>query len=487
MRTATPARRQRVRRPARLLAASSVATALLVPLAGPSGAAVATGSSGAAPTPSSTSFATASSSAWGAAATASGGDAVLRWNATAGQASLAACIAPTGNPLQESRMYAMTHVAVHDALNAIHRRSQPYAYRTAPRSGASPEAAVAAAASSVLVPVIQAMPTDPGCIDASVAGVRAQYAQELARIPDGKAKRAGLSLGRAAAVAVLQLRAHDGSDTLVADPNYPQGTRPGQYRFTPGFDFVFAPGWADVTPFVLRNSAQFRPGVPYAVTSSAYAADVNEIQRLGGDGVTTPSARTPDQTERAVFWDESSPLMWNRLARLGSSRKGLDLWENARLFGLLDMALADGYVASFDTKRHYSYWRPVTAIREADHDGNAATTADPTWTPLLPTPPIPDYDSAHATEGAAGAAVLRAVLGNRTRITTCSYRFAAEDSCTDATPVLRTFTSFTQAAAENGESRILVGFHFRKAVQEGLRHGTKIGDVAVQRYLRPVH
>ena len=152
-------------------------------------------------------------------------------------------------------------------------------------------------------------------------------------------------------------------------------------------------------PFVLNDSSQFRPGPPYAVTSKKYTADFNEVKALGGDDITTPSARTAEQTEIALFWVESSPLQWNRIARTVSGSEGLDMWENARLFGLLNMALADGYIGSFETKSHYNYWRPVTAIQTADTDGNPSTSADPTWTPLVATPPIPDYDSAHSVEG----------------------------------------------------------------------------------------
>jgi hypothetical protein len=162
---------------------------------------------------------------------------------------------------------------------------------------------------------------------------------------------------------------------------------------------------------VLDDASQFRPGPPYALTSPQYAADLNEIKALGGDGVTTPSARTARQTETALFWLESSPLAWNRIARSLSDGRRLDAWESARLFGLLNMAMADGYVSSFDTKYHYRYWRPVTAIRAAGGDGNPATTADPTWTPLAITPPIPDYDSAHAVEGGAAAQAFREFFG----------------------------------------------------------------------------
>jgi len=142
-----------------------------------------------------------------------------------------------------------------------------------------------------------------------------------------------------------------------------------------------SPQWGTVPPFVLRYAAQFRPGPPHAVSSKKYTADFNEVQSLGDDGIITPSARTAEQTQIARFWVESSVLQWNRIARTVSAAAGLTLWENARLFALLNFALADGYIATFDTKYQYNFWRPITAIREAATDGNADTNADPTWTP----------------------------------------------------------------------------------------------------------
>jgi hypothetical protein len=421
---------------------------------------------------------------------AASGDAVITWNNNAAGAALGACLAPTNNPLHESRMYAMMHIAIHDALNAIDRRYRPYVLNTHVR-GASPDAAVAAAARGVLVPLLQELPPPfSDCVTGAkvVEGVEAEYAAAIGAIPSGPAKTRGLAVGRAAAAAILQARKADGSDTLLFDTAYPQGTEPGEYRFTPGSDFAFAPGWSDVTPFVLNSSSQFRPGPPYAVTSKQYAKDFNEVKRLGGDGVTTPSARTADQTQVALFWVESSPLRWDRIARTVAIRKGLDLWENARLFGLLNMALADGYIATFDTKyKAYNYWRPVTAIQNADTDGNPGTKADPTWTPLVTTPPIPDYDSGHSVEGGAAAQVLKQFFGtDHVRFESCSYTLPPGQTCTDASPVLRRYTAFTQAADENGLSRILVGFHFRKAVEEGIVHGMKIGKWTVNGFLQPV-
>jgi hypothetical protein len=414
-------------------------------------------------------------------------DAVSAWNANAGKAALAACISPGDDPLHESRMYAMTHLAIHDALNAIDRRSRPYAFNATAKRGTSPDAAVAAAARDVLVALVRQIsaPFPPACVDAGVASVETDYTAALAAIPDDRHKARGIEVGQAAAAAILALRAADGSDTLLVDTGYPQGTAPGEYRFTPGTPFAFAPGWGGVTPFVLDDSSQFRPGPPYPVTSKRYASDLNQVKALGGDGVTTPSARTPEQTEIALFWVESSPLQWNRIARNVSN--GLDPWSQSRLFALLNMALADGYVSSFETKYHYNYWRPVTAIRAADTDGNPRTSVDPTWTPLVTTPPIPDYDSAHAVQGGAGSTVLKRFFGtDHIGFTTCSLTLPAGSTCTDPSPVTRSYATFSAAAQENGISRILVGFHFRKAVEEGIEHGNRIGDLAVDRFLRPV-
>ena len=251
---------------------------------------------------------------------AAGTDAILRWNENAGKAAAAACLTPEGNALAESRMYAMGHVAMHDALNAIDRRSRPYAYDARAKGTTSRNAAIATAARDVLVSVILQLQEAPSCIQNGVESVEADYAAALAEIANGPAKSRGVVLGREAALAILSLRAADGSDTPLQDSAYPQGTQPGEYRFTPGTPFAFAPGWGDVTPFVLKQGSQFRAGPPYRVDSRRYAADFNEVKSLGGDGV-IKNARTPEQTEIAFFWVESHPpLAWNRIARDISAR-----------------------------------------------------------------------------------------------------------------------------------------------------------------------
>ena len=212
---------------------------------------------------------------------------VSAWNErAAGALSVPGCLAPANDPIHESRIYAVMHLAVHDALNAIERRSQPYAFRpgrTLP--WASPDAAVAAASRDALVALIAELPGDFATACApGIARVEADYATAVAAIPAGGEKAAGLRLGRAAAAAILAIRARDGAaEAPLADPDFPQGTRPGEWRFTPGSTFAFLPTWGGVTPFVLRDAAQFRPPPPYPLGSKRYADDFNEVKRLGGD------------------------------------------------------------------------------------------------------------------------------------------------------------------------------------------------------------
>jgi hypothetical protein len=421
---------------------------------------------------------------------ASGANPVVVWNANAGKAAIAACLAPGNNPPFEARMYAIEQLAVHDALQAIRHRSEPYAYH-GHAAGASVPAAVATAAHDTLIDVIGHLPPRlAGCVAPGVASVVTDYRAAMAGVPSGRARNKGVAVGRAAAAAVLAARAGDRSRTKMVDPTYHEGTAPGEYRFTPGTPFAFLPHWGDVRPFALRSAAQFRPEPPYALDSPEYAADLNEIKHLGGDGVTTPSDRTPRQTETAWFWLESSPLAWNRMGRELATTHHLGPWEAARLFGLLDAGLADGYIASFHVKFDvYRYWRPVTAIRLADTDGNPATSPDPTWTPLTTTPPIPEYDAAHAVEGAIAASVFRGFFGTRhLPVTACSLTLPHPDQdCTGTHPVVRSYPSPSRAAAENGESRILVGFHFRHAVEAGLQHGHDIGRYTVRHLLMQDH
>jgi hypothetical protein len=413
-------------------------------------------------------------------------NAVLMWNAYAGEAAVAACLSPVTNPLHESRMYAIMHLAVHDALQAIDRTAAPYAFDATVRR-ASARAAVTGAAHTALTGVLDELAgvLEPSCREAALRVVDRAYASMTDGLPDGPRTERGLDLGEAAADALLALRRSDGSDTPLVVADYPQGDDPGEWRFTPERPFAFAPGWGEVEPFGLASPSQFRPRPPYRLQSRRYARDLNQVKRLGSDGISHPSARNEEQTEIALFWVESSPLAWNRLGRTLAMDHQLDLWESARLFGLLNIAMADGYIASFDTKYDDRFWRPVTAIRRAGHDGNERTQPDRNWSPLMITPPIPDHDSAHAVEGGAAASVFESFFGADTRpFEVCSGTVPAGGQCSDAAPVSRRFDSFRTAARENAISRVYVGFHFRHAAQAGMRHGYRIGDWTMDSQLR---
>jgi hypothetical protein len=405
-------------------------------------------------------------------------DAVIDWNKTATSAGFAAgldnaegCV----DALHESRIFAMMHVAIHDALNAIERRFQPYALDVQAPAGSSPEAAVAAAAHDVLLAVFPQLPSNLGLTPAVATDlVETAYVAALAAIPDTPAKAQGILIGQAAAAAILALRDADGSSALFLDFTYVPGPNPGDFQFIPGLPFAAAPEWGKVTPFVLTSSSQHRPKAPYDLSSKKYAADFNEVKSLGAVDSTT---RTAEQTEIALFWVEGAPQGWNRIARTVSVQHGLDLWQNARLFGLLNFASADGYIADFENKYFYKFWRPITAIRAADTDGNPDTVVDPTWDSLRGTPPAPDYTSGHSVEGGAMSEVLARFFGDE----------GFSTSSTTQPGVTRSFTSFSQAAEENGASRVYIGFHFRHAVTEGIKLGNKVGEVAFNHYLQPVH
>jgi hypothetical protein len=406
-------------------------------------------------------------------------DAVTNWNEIAGNASIAAGLSTPEaslDPVHESRIFAMAHIAIHDALNAIDRRNRPYAFHGRAFHGASPDAAVATAAHDVLVALFRQIPNPPfpaAAANAAVELIETAYTSEIAAIPWGHAKAAGIAVGRASAAKILTRRAADGSNTTFLDFNYVSGSEPGYFQFIPGFPFAVAPGWGKVTPFVLKSSTQFPPNPPYRLTSKRYAEDFNEVKSLGAAQSAT---RTAEQTEIALFWVESSVLGWNRIARTVSAQCGLDLWDNARLFGLLNLASADGYIADFQNKYTYKFWRPITAIRAADSDGNPDTIADPAWDSLSPTPAAPDYTSGHSVQGGAMSEVLARFFGtDRVNFTTTS---------TTLPGVFRSFSSFRQAAEENGSSRVYVGFHFRHAVNEGIHLGRKIGRVTFNHYLQ---
>ena len=391
-------------------------------------------------------------------------DAVTHWNEIAMRVTTPP-VTTLPSPYQ-SRVYAMTHAAIHDAVNAIDRRYRPYALASRPDHGASPEAAVATAAYRVL---LHEIPAQQATLDA-------EYQAALSSIPDGEAKSRGVVIGEAAAAAIIALRSDDGSTDQVP---YTPGTEPGDWQPTPpGLLPALAPGWGYVMPFALRTGSQFRPArsAYFNLTSRAYSRDYDEVQSIGQAGSTT---RTAEQSDIARFWYESSPPGWNRIARNLAAQQGLDLWSNARMFGLVNLALADGYISSFEAKYTYNFWRPVTAIRAGDTDGNPRTVADPEWTSFLITPPIPDNSSGHSVAGAAVAEVLARFFDNDNIhfTTTSGAPFPG---------ITRPFSSFSQAAQENADSRVYAGIHFRSATRDGLRQGDKVGRYVFNHFLKPV-
>jgi hypothetical protein len=416
---------------------------------------------------------------------------IVGWNETMAQAALASGITPDGDPLHESRIYAMAHLAMHDALNTIDRRYDSYAMSGREMPNASPEAAVAVAAHDVLVSAFGELPAELGFnVAAALTIVDAAELQALGAVTKGAAKEQGMAIGAAAAKMMIALRIGDGSgDGPFVDTAYPQGTKPGQYRFigadSDKDDLAFAPKWGHVTPFVYDDITTIRPRPPYPLDSRRYAADFNEVKTKGS---IDSKVRTTTETETAFFWRESSPLRWNRIAR--DVAGGLDAWQAARLFGLLNAAQADGYIANWDSKYDvYNRWRPETAIQLGDDDTNPLTDGDLKWRPLQTNGATPEYDSGHSIEGAASTEVMRRILGSdRQTFTICSYSMPSDDQeCGGPDEVSRTYQRLTAASVENGESRILLGWHFRNAVEVGRDRGTRIGATTVRELLRPTH
>jgi PAP2 superfamily protein len=387
------------------------------------------------------------------------GDVVTEWNQTTLQAAAAAGL----NPQRQHRVAAMVHVAVHDAVNSITPRYEAYAVLVALSAGASIEAAAVQAAYGVL---IRLLPSQAATLDAARSA-------SLSKVPDGPAKSAGVEVGEAVADRIVFLRSGDGSDV---DGTYAFGSGPGEYQPTPPtFGNPSIPGWRFVTPFVLKRGSQFRTEGPPSLTSDEWAEEFNETKRLGSIG---SSDRTPEQTTIALCLAEPALPMWNRVARSVSAQMNTGLIENARLFALLNLAMVDATIACWDNKYTYRFWRPVTAIRAADTDGNDSTEADPAWTPLRPTPLHPEYPSAHASFSGAAAKVLTSFFGDHVPFST------ATSTCPAG--VVRSYDSFQAMADEIGESRIYIGFHFRSAIRHGANLGRQIGHWTFHRFLQPL-
>ncbi len=385
-------------------------------------------------------------------------DPVLRWN----EAVLAAIKLDATPPPSATRAMALVSLAMLDVVSAVEGTPGYFVSLPAP-AGISLEAALSSAAQRVMNYLYPAQ------------GVSIQAVQTaaLAEIADGAPKTQGIAFGNLLADAVIALRAGDGWDAYVE--NVP-GSAPGAWQETgPMFAKALLPQWGDLTPFAVSDVAALVPPAPPALSSAEYAESLNEVQLLGR---ATGSARTADQTQIARFWADGSgtytpPGHWNQIAAQFAAARGLSVGENARLFAMLNAALGDAAIVSWNTKYTYDLWRPATAIQNADLDGNDLTTPDTEWSSLLITPPFPEYTSGHSTFSAAAAEILTAYFGDNQAFSTTSVGLPG---------VTRNFTSFRQAAEEAGRSRILGGIHFEFTNQVSLASGQEIGREVLERF-----
>ena len=384
-------------------------------------------------------------------------DEVTDWNKLAQQTILNA----GSNPLVSSRALAIVQTSVFDAYNGIERRYQPIRVEPNALPGASRRAAVVQAAS---VALLRLYPAQQAFLDAEREAALKAIASEDAAENSVSIER-GIEWGQTVAEEIFLWRSTDG--ITPAPPPYTGGMLPGQWRpTTPGANGVGVQ-WTYMTPWAMSTPSQFRASGPPALTSMQYAADVNEVKEIGS---LTSATRTADQTQIARFWNGNTPVGWNRIAVSVSESRNLTISQNARLLALLNVAMADAVIACWEAKYHYSFWRPVTAIRLAATDGNPDTTEDPAWTPLLTTPAHPDYPSGHATVSRSAKSVLAAYFGDETEFSTT----------TEIMPgVTRSYGSFTQAVDEAFHARIYGGIHFRSACRDGQGMGAQVGDLVV--------
>jgi hypothetical protein len=352
------------------------------------------------------------------------------------------------------RMMAIVQVSVFEAVNAVTGRYPPQRAKLTPAPGASVEAAVAAATRTALSKL---MPAQQAVIDAD-------YQALLASVPDGPAKAAGVALGEQAATAIVALCADDG---MVAPDVYRPHTAAGVYVPTVG---PATPHWGKRRPWVMPRGDHFRPGPPPGLTSDTWARDYNEIKAVGGR---TSAQRTPEQTAIAKFWEATAPVVYWPVARSVAAAPGRDVTDNARLFALAAMAMDDALIAVFDAKYTYNLWRPVTAIRNGDLDGNNATERDPGWTPFIATPMHPEYPCAHCIVSGALGGVLEAEIGAGPTPRLSSASPTAEGA-------VRTWTSVADFTKEVAQARIYDGVHYRTSTEVGSAMGKKVGELVAR-------
>jgi hypothetical protein len=382
-------------------------------------------------------------------------DVVTDWN----NAALDAIRVGHTSPPIASRSLAILHVSIYDAVNGIARTHESYLVPSAVQSSASREVAASAAAHKVLVNLF---PTSASSFDALHAAV-------LAAIPDGPQKVAGVVWGESVANQVLAARAQDGSNVILPPP---ARNGPGIWVPTPPAYLPYLlPQWGIVAPFAMSSSSQFRPPGPPSLDSAEYAADYNETKELGA---AVGSKRTEEQTQIALFWadgagTETPPGHWNSIAQTIANAQGNMLEENARLFALLNITMADAAICAWDAKYAFDFWRPVTAINFAEPQLN--------WTSFIVTPPFPDYVSGHSTFSGAAATVLELFYGTEDLPFTTGSDFLPG--------MYRSFSTCLDGAEEAAVSRIYAGIHFRSASEDGLQAGIRIGEWTSTHYMQP--
>jgi hypothetical protein len=378
----------------------------------------------------------------------------------------------------------MVQGAVYDAVNAITpKHHRPYLLDRRFGNTASDDAAVATAAYLVLKNIVETVPQSISfpTRGAVLESLETQYNAAKNAIPDSPFKKMGIAAGNAAAQAMIDARNDDGRfgpSQFVPNPS-PGYWDPVAPNGTTALDPT--PWVGGVKPFLMQSSSQFQSPGPNALTSAAYAADVNEVKAIGGNGVVTPSTRTVTQTYIAKWWQSNPMVSWNDVARQLIIRNHLDVADAARLLAMENLAAADAAINTWHDKYHFSLWRPFQAIRRAADDGNGATSPDLTWTPLI-TAPYPEHTSGHLGLDSSHTTVLRMFFGNAPA---GGYQITSA-FVNPGGPATRTFTSFSQTVDEIVEARIWAGLHFRTADVQAVQLGTNVANYAAANYFEPV-
>jgi hypothetical protein len=413
-----------------------------------------------------------------------------------------------GGPQQQTRVMAIVQIAVHDALNSIQARYQSYNALPAAASGASPDAAVAAATRTTLLAMIGALPPAPTPEEAAsraaaVAAINAAFDAALGPGAPDAAEVAGIAAGDAAANAIIALRyANNGLSLVPIDGSGTPGTPPyalapglGIHQPTPAPEFpaVTIPaftGWKFVTPFAVNSATQFRapPGQIFDIGGARYASEYGQVKHHGSARV---RGARPDsqQSDIARFWPGGG-LDWNGNARLIAADRGLDRWQHARMFALMNISTADSMITNIESKYFYNFWRPVTAIRWAN-DGNPRTQSDPTWRPFLQTPPYPDYPCASTSMTGAATGALRLFFGTNavgfTRtVTAPAVPLPAPMEALPAKVITRKYNSLSIAENEQSRARVYAGLHFIEGCYAGIRSGNQVAAWVFTNYLEPL-